>query len=98
MSDDEFEFISSQLRGKRDIHTIAHIYNWQCRHGSEEPPAVPLKVRKLANFRKLGLIEKRPGQEKRRVAEAEHILTERGIAFAKSINKRLNLALAVPAL
>lgn len=94
LGDREMEHIIDQLDGRRDKHIIAHAYN--CRFVGEGDDAfvVQASTRKMARYRRLGLITKRPTHIKRPVAEADHILTDRGLAVGKVIAERYHLALA----
>ena len=98
MTDSEVDDILAQLPGPRDRHVFAHAYNCQCLYPRNRPPAINVGVRRLQLFRRLGLVTKRPGQEKVTVEEADHILTDVGLELGKVINQRFRLALAVPPL
>ena len=94
LGDREMEHIIDQLDGRREKHIIAHAYN--CRFVGEGDDAfvVQASTRKMSLYRRLGLITKRPSHSRRSVAEADHILTDRGLAVGQVIAERYHLALA----
>jgi hypothetical protein len=94
MNDNEINLIIAQLNGKRDKHIIAHAYNCRNIGNGEQAVTVEIGNRKKAVFRRLGLIEKRPGHKSRIVAEADHILTPLGLEIGKAITTKFKLALA----
>jgi len=75
---------------------IASAYNFQQRHPASPAPVVAVAGQTLRRMRRLGLITKCPDHAKVPVAEADHILTEKGAAVAALINDRFKLALTVP--
>ena len=94
LGDREMEDIIGQLDGRRDKHIIAHAYNCRFLGEGDDAFVVQASTRKMSRYRRLGLISKRPSHMKRPVTEADHILTDRGLAVGKVITERYHLALA----
>jgi len=94
MDQSALDEIIAQLTGRRDKHVIAHAYNCRFVGQGDDAFVVDVSARKLGLFRKLGLVTKRPAHKNRLVADADHILTDLGMAVGKAINQQYDLALA----
>ena len=96
MTDLQIDQIISALIGRRDKHVLAVTRNYERKRPGDPLPPVLATTGQMRRFRSLGLVTKRPGQEKVLVKDAEHVLTEKGRIIADVINDRFTLALAIP--
>jgi len=94
----EVDMILAQLTGERDPHVLAHAYDSHRNYPSHPASVAKINGRRLALFLRLNLVERRPGHEDLPDDKADHILSDRGMAFGKAVCRQFNLAMASPPL